>query len=134
LGEGFSAGNASTLSEFGPPSGFSGVYNPTTRQFLAHPSGETRLLSGAEPQNLVPRRGGHGAVNSQFSGMTGVEPTSNVGFTMFLEQDGSLSIDWLSRSVNGRNPSFPGNLVPESLRPQIIEDISKATGKTVRSR
>ena len=60
--------------------------------------------------------------------------TSNVGFTMFLEQDGSLTIDWLSRSVNGPNPSFTGILVPESLRLQIIEDISRATGRSVSAR
>lgn len=105
-----------------------------TRQFLAQPSGNSRLLSGAEPQNLVPRRAGHGAVNRRFSQITGTDPASNVGLTLFLEEHGDVSIEWRSISVNAINTSFSGDLVPEYLRPQIIEDIGKAIDRTVRSR
>ena len=101
---------------------------------MAYPSGGTRLLTGAQPVNLVPRTGGHSAVNAQFSQLTGAHPTSNVGFTMFIERDGSISVHWLSRSVNGPNPSFPGVLVPQSYRPQIMQTIQQATGRPVRSR
>jgi uncharacterized delta-60 repeat protein/RHS repeat-associated protein len=134
LGEGISAKNASTLSDFGPGSVFSGVYNPDTGQFLAYPSGESALANGEAPINLVPRAGGHGIVNAQFSNLTGVAPTTNLGYTLFLEEDGSITVSWRSGSVNGVNPSFQGDLVPVSLRPQIMETISKATGRVVRSR
>ena len=52
---------------------------------------------------------------------------------MFLEPNGSISIQWLSRSVNWWNPTFEGVVVPESLRGQIISDIAGATGRTVQS-
>ena len=134
LGEGISVKNAETLKNFGPDSAFSGVYNPHTKQFLAYPSGDTKLTSGAVPENLVGRRGGHAAVNAPFSQLTGVDPKSNVGFTMFVEKDGSLSVDWLSRSVNGPNPAFPGSVVPEAMRSDVMRTIESATGRTVRSK
>ena len=115
---------AATLEEVGSESAFSGVYNPESGELLAYPSGNTRLLSGEVPSNLVPRRGGHAVVNAEFSRLTGVAPTANVGFTVFVEEDASLSVDWLSRSVNGPNPSFSGVTVPESMRPDIIEILS----------
>jgi hypothetical protein len=133
LGEGFSQDNAAALQEFGPGSAFSGIYSPETGRFLAYPSEGTLLADGTVPENLVPRRGGHMLVNAAFSDLVGMDPTSNVGFTLFREQDGTISIEWLSRSVNGRNPSFDGVVVPESLRPQIIEAIKTATGLNVVS-
>jgi RHS repeat-associated protein len=132
LGEGISAKNAETLGQFPPGSAFSGVANPESGQFLAYPSGGTRLLSGEDPTNLVPRNGGHAMVNSQFSQLTGTAPTTNVGYTIFVNQDGSISFGWRSGSVNGPNPSFPGDTVPEQMRPQIIGPIQQATGMPVR--
>jgi hypothetical protein len=110
------------------------VYSPMTRQFMAFPSGDTRLLNGLAPEKLVPRRAGHANVNREFSQVTRTAPTGNVGLTMFLEEDGGFSVEWRSASVNGLNPSFLGDLVPESLRPQIIEDVSNAINRPVVSR
>jgi hypothetical protein len=133
LGGGFAEGNAAALNEFPSGSAFSGVYNPETGRFLAYPSEGTLLADGGVPANIVPRRGGHSIVNDVFSDLIGADPTSNVGFTLFREPDGTFSVEWLSRSVNGPNPSFVGNVVPESLRPQVISSIETATGRTVVS-
>jgi hypothetical protein len=134
LGESAISGTASTIARFPTGSAFSGVYNPQTGRFLAYPSGETRLTSGEIPDNLVLRRGGHLNVNGRLGQMTGVDSRHNLGFTVFLEQDGSLSVDWLSRGVNGPNPSFPGNHVPQSRQADVIEALQRATGRRVVSR
>ena len=133
LGGGFAENNATALNEFPEGSAFSGVYNPEQGRFLAYPSGETLLADGSVPLNRVPQQRGHAIVNDVFSQLLGVNPTSNVGFTLFREGDGSFSIEWLSRSVNGPNPSFLGPVVPEAMRPQVISAIENATGRTVTS-
>lgn len=134
LGRNFSSKNLNTLDEFGSGAAFSGVYNPQSGKFLAYASGETRLATGGVPGNLVPRRGGHAAVNRQFSEILGVSRGDNVGFTMFLDDAGDISVDWLSRSVNGMNRSFDGVVVPQSMRQSILDSISTSTGRGVRSR
>ncbi|MCH7725022.1 MAG: hypothetical protein IH991_00875 [Planctomycetes bacterium] len=126
--------NINTLDEFGSGSAFSGVFDPSSSKFLAYPSGSTRLASGGAPINVVPRRGGHGLVNNVLSDLTGATRTNNVGFTMFLDDAGDISVDFLSRSVNGRNPAFRGNVVPESMQPQILDAIRSTTGRNVRGR
>jgi YD repeat-containing protein len=133
LGGGFAEGNAAALNEFPPGSAFSGVYNPESGRFLAYPSGRTLLADGSIPPNLVPRGGGHAIVNDVFSDLVGADPTSNLGFTLQRQEDGSFAISWLSRSVNGPNPSFVGPIVPEAMRPQVISAIENATGRTVTS-
>jgi hypothetical protein len=134
LGESAISGSASTLGRFPSGSAFSGVYNPQTGKFLAYPSGGTRTTSGEIPENLVQRRGGHLNVNGRLGQMTGVDSRHNLGFTVHVEPDGSLSVSWLSRGINGPNPSFPGNHVPQSRQSEIIEALERATGRRVISR
>jgi hypothetical protein len=57
---------------------------------------------------------------------------NHVGFTGFLEEGGSLRMEWLSRSVNGPNPSFPGSVVPEAMRPSILDTIKSAPGRAAQ--
>jgi hypothetical protein len=44
-----------------------------------------------------------------------------------LQQDGTLAVTWLSRTLN----AGPGALVPAGLRPTIVKAIEAATGRTV---
>jgi len=73
-------------------------------------------------------------VNNVLSDLTGATRTNNVGFTMFLDDAGDISVDFLSRSVNGRNLTFRGNVVPESMQSQILDTIRSTTGRNVRGR
>ncbi len=119
------------LDDFRPGSGFSGVYDHGSRRFLAYPSGDSTLRSGAVPENAVPRYGGHYDVNSIFTRITGTAPDRSVGFTAILREDGSIGMHWVSRSVNGANPSFQGVEVPEHLRGPIMELIRQTTNRQV---
>jgi hypothetical protein len=132
IGVGYSANNATALRDFPPGSGFSGVFNPGTGQFLAYPSGDTRLADGSVPANIVRQYGGHGQVNAVFSRLLRVDPTTNLGFVMTLESDGTISMRFRSRSVNLANPSFQGDVVPRAQQEQIKRAIEAATGRTAR--
>jgi hypothetical protein len=103
--------------------GFSGVYNPSSGQILMRPS--TALVP--IPAGYVPRGGGHAVLAAEM----GRSP-SQVGFTAFLQQNGALRIEWLSRSVNGMNPSFTGSILPASQRPAVLRAIEDATGRAAR--
>ncbi|WP_188189688.1 hypothetical protein [Nonomuraea sp. SYSU D8015] len=119
------------LDDFRPGAGFSGVYDHGSRRFLAYPSGDSRLRSGAAPENAVPRYGGHYDVNEIFTRVTGTRPEGNVGFTAILREDGSIGMHWVSRSVNGANPSFEGVEVPHHLRGPIMDLIRQTTNRQV---
>ena len=125
--------NAVTLRQFGPGSGFSGVYNHENGTFLAYPSGDTWLRSGAMPENRVARLGGHRVVNRVLARTTGVAPTANVGFVAVMKEDGSFGFRWTSRSVNRYNPSFEGYKVPDHLRGPIMDAFTRSTGRAARS-
>ena len=49
----------------------------------------------------------------------------NVAFTLFLKEDGNLRVEWFSRSVNGNNPAFRGNVVPKRLQSEIRRELKK---------
>jgi hypothetical protein len=55
--------------------------------------------------------------------------SQSYGFTVFSEQDGTLRVEWLSRSVNGAN--FGDPFVPEAVRPDIIQVLEQQTGMKV---
>jgi hypothetical protein len=81
------------------------------------------------PPGYVPARGGHFAVNMEM----GRNP-NHMAFTAFLNESGGLSVEWLSRSVNGRNPNFPGDVVPVDHRETILKAIAEQTGKSAQCR
>ncbi|MGN9842034.1 hypothetical protein ACTMTI_28295 [Nonomuraea sp. H19] len=133
-----------SLDDWRPGSAFSGVYHPQTGALLAHPSiGSFRFGRDEIPKNTVQRRQGHVYVENRFNDVTGrpkldlgIEadrppPTDLVGFTAILRDDGSIGMSWLSRSVSGRNESFPGVETPEHLRGPIMDQIRKATNRRV---
>ena len=70
-------------------------------------------------------------VNDVLSGLTGANPRNNLGFTTFLDDAGDISVDFFSRGVNGRNPAFNGNFVPQNMRQQILDAIRDFTGRNV---
>ena len=115
-----------TVDDFAVGQGFSGVYDEATGSVLALPSSRASAL----PENWVSARGGHAVVDTRLTQAIGAPGGSRAGFTAFLEADGSLGVEWLSRSVNGlANP-----YVPEAMRPGILEAPAKATGRAVVSR
>jgi len=114
------------VGDFQVGQGFSGVYDEASGSVLALPSTRASAL----PENWVSARGGHGAVNARLTQAIGEPAGGRAGFTAFVEADGSLGVEWLSRSVNGlANP-----YVPEAMRPGILEAMARATGRTVVSR
>jgi hypothetical protein len=133
IGDGFSARNAAAMADFGPGTAFSGVYDPTTGRFSAYPSVDDPWADGA-PVNSVPRYGGHSDIRSRLERLPDlrIDPDRLVAFTTFLEPDGSFSIGWRSRGVNGSN--YGSIDAPEQFRQQIIDALSAATGRRVWSR
>ena len=121
-----------TVNKFKVPCGFSGVYNPASGRFLAYPSGNAQWKTGAIAANTVGRIRGHATVNERFCDTTFDNETDNVGFVAVLTKNGSFSFTWRSRSVNGENPSFEGDLVPEELRQPIVDAFTRAIGPHVR--
>jgi hypothetical protein len=126
LGGDVSATNRLVLDEFRAGQGFSGVFDEATGSWIAAPSTRAAEI----PQHWVSARGGHAVVSGRLNQVIGPAAGRRAGFTVFLEEDGSLGVEWLSRSVNGRaNP-----LVPEDMRPSILEALTGASGRTARSR
>jgi len=115
LGRGSARGPA-FFDDFSAGQGFSGVYDEATGSILAFPSG---------PGGVVPRRGGHAAVNQRLTDVVGAPGGQRAGFTAILQTDGSLQVQRLSRSVN------PSGHVPASLRPAIIDALAEISGRTV---
>lgn len=115
LGRGSARGPA-FFDDFSAGQGFSGVYDKATGSILAFPSG---------PGGGVPRRGGHAVVNQRLTEAVGAPGGQRAGFTAILQTDGSLQVQWLSRSVN------PSGYVSDSLRPAIIDALSQTSGRTV---
>ena len=112
---------AEALEGHKPDQGFSGVYDEGTGKILIKPS--PKSATAPVPDGWVPRRGGHAYVSQELGG----DRALHHGFAATLESDGSLSTTWLSRTLN----KAPGNLVPESIRPKIVDELGGATGRAV---
>ena len=125
--------NLNTLDEFGEGAGFSGVYDVEPGKFLAYPSGNTRLLNGNEPLNLVARRRGHLPVNEVLSDLLGRTSDNRLGFFMKLDKDGAFAVKYYSGSINGPNPTFRGRFVPEGQHQQILDAITQDTKRRAYS-
>ena len=124
------------VDEFAPGTAFSGVYDPKTKQLLAYPSSrnpnnlprEAVLKDGTVvSENVVGRNAGHAEVNDVLSSLTKHPGANenNVGFTLFLREDGNLGVEWFSRSVNRNNPTFKGDVVPKNLQSEIRRELQK---------
>jgi hypothetical protein len=125
--------NATSYSSYPRGSGFSGVYDVESRRFLAYPSGETRLINGGMPDNLVSQFGGHADVNNALNELLGSTSNNRLGFSMIMDNSGSFQVKWNSGTINSPNPNFNGRTVPESSRQEILDAIKSATGRNAYS-
>ena len=119
------------FKNFQEGSGFSGVFDPETGHFIIRPSGDTLLKDGTVPTDLVSQYGGHGTVNSQLAEQ-GIDTSGTVGFTVFYDSPGQLSVAWNSGSVNGVN--FNSYEAPVEYRQAIMDSLERSTGYNVVSR
>jgi hypothetical protein len=119
------------MANFKPGAGFSGVYNVSNDDWMAHASGDAELNT-PDPDNpipTVPRRGGHRQIENELSG--GRNGKNSVAFTVMWDGDGKARIDWFSRGVNNRHApegTEPNGLAPEEFRDRIRESLKKACG------
>lgn len=123
------------LQDFKPgSSGFSGVYDTASGQWMMKPSGTNETppqLAGGQPAtDFVQQIGGHQAVQQILIDKAGVRGDKTVGFAVINNADGTLTVRWNS-GINTRN--FGDRPVPAQFRGPIIQAIQGATGKTVRS-
>lgn len=98
-------------------------------KFLASASGETKLANGGVPLNLVDQFGGHADVNAALGQVLGNTSKNRLGFSMALDEAGSFAVRFNSRTINEVNPHVLNRTVPESMRQQILDAITKSTGK-----
>jgi hypothetical protein len=124
--------NLNRLEEFGQGAGFSGVIDVESAKFLAYASGETKLANGATPLNLVEQIGGHQDVNAALSRVLGNTSANRLGFSMVLDAEGNFAVKFNS-GINSANPNVLVRTVPESMRQQILDAISKSTGRKAYS-
>jgi hypothetical protein len=117
---------ASVFKGHAPGQGFSGFFDPKTSAVLMKPSAYPGT-GGALPEGFVSARGRHQTLSNELG-----RDVNHVGFTGFLDEGGGLRMEWLSRSVNGPNPSFPGPVVPQAMRPSILDAIKSATGRAAQ--
>jgi hypothetical protein len=130
LGLHYKEANAHTLAHLGGKSpGFAGIIDPETEEFLLFPSGTT-TVGGVTPSNSVPARGGgHAIVNRKFSELKGLSRDSRTtyGFTVLVNQDGSLYFKWRSGSVNEVNHGHEA--IPGYERLRVKRAVEQATGR-----
>lgn len=124
---------AQVLERFEPGSSFSGAYNPEKDTFVALASEGATLKGGAPAPKTVARRGGHADAEAQLVTRTGTTDRSkNIGFTLTLQPDNTLKINWTSGQINGRNfPQVGNRLPPPEARPPVVRAIESATGLKV---
>lgn len=108
-----------------PGQGFSGIINE------AHQILEVRPSGNPTPPGGVSSQGGHGVVNGGLFRSDG--STSSFGFTAFLQENGTLIVQFLSRSVNGNNRSFDGNVPPPAAQARMLDTIQRVYGRPARA-
>lgn len=117
---------ADVLPQYKPGSGFSGVYDPSSGQWIALASGDASLLTGKEIQT-VSQYGGHAAAERALVEKTGASAMNeNVGFVVIWEGDNVVRIRWNSRSINARN--FGDRAAPLRFRKAIRDVVQRDTG------
>jgi len=110
---------AKVFEGHGPGQGFTSVFDTATGQVKLIPS-TTQVPT---PAGFVPRRGGHAPASRALGG----ERANHAGFAVILEEGGGLRITWRSGQLN----KTPDALVPEGLRPAIVEAVEQQTGRRV---
>jgi len=122
--------SADVLSRYNTDAGFSGVYDPTTGQWIALASGDASLVNG-DPIQTVSQFGGHGEAERALVARTGATDTSrNVGFVLIWQGNNTLRIRWNSGTINLRN--FGDRAAPTQYRENIRQVIeTTTTGATV---
>jgi hypothetical protein len=119
------------LPQYNIGSGFSGVYNPVTRQWVALASGESTSLVSGQSIRTVGQLGGHLAAEAELVARTGFADVSrNVGFVIIREAGNTLRIRWNSGQINLRN--FGDRAAPSSVRADILDAVQGCTGVEVR--
>jgi hypothetical protein len=104
---------------FGAEDGFSGVVDMLRKKLLIVPSTSDVPV----PAGFVPRSLGH----LEVSNLVGGDSLNHWGFATILQADGTLKVTWKSGVLN----MTPDNLVPVSVRQEIVDAIEAATGRTV---
>ncbi len=110
---------ASVLEGHGAGQGFSGVFDVARGRVLIQPS----TPNAPAPSGWVLRAGGHAQVSANLGGNS----ANHAGFAVILQQNGTLNITWVSRTLN----RTPNALVSPANRPQIIKAVESATGRKV---
>lgn len=117
---------ADVLPKYNPKAGFSGVYHPSTRQWLALASGNSTLISGV-PVDTVPQYGGHLDAEAALVAKTGITDTNtNIGFVLVWKGNNIVQILWNSGQINGRN--FNDSAAPARYREPIRQAVAAETG------
>lgn len=117
------------LAQYNLDSGFSGVYNSATGDWVALASRDASLMNGQAIQT-VPQFGGHASAEAALLARTRMTNTSrNIGFTLIKEGPSTLRIRWNSGQINSRN--FGDRAAPIASRAALREAISRETGYEV---
>jgi len=110
-----------SLSDFvaSESTAFSGVYDAEIGAFQLRPSGNTINNTNIP---TVPRAGGHRIIDNELTKTFGASD-KRAGFTLFYGKEGELSIEFFSRSVNGKN--FGDNIAPKAYQEQITKAVEQ---------
>ncbi len=80
------------------------------------------------PDGMVPRRGGHGVAARDLTSQ-GADRAKLQGFTAFLEANGSLRLEFLSRTLNRRHPD---QTLPAEARGAVRSAVEANTGRATQ--
>ena len=137
------------LENYGEGTGLTGVFNPESEDFILLPSGRpgnepTLRVGGGLDDELgvvdealmildeyLPQARGHKGVLAELAEQTGItSPKGLAGFAIVKTPEGeALQFGWNSGVINF--PNFGTRELPEALRQQIADVVSRATGRPV---
>jgi hypothetical protein len=121
---------ATALQKYTVDSGFSAVYDPATKSFVALASGEKTALLSGKPVATVDQFGGHGPAQATLIAKLGsTDARKHIGFVIVWKGDGKVQLKWNSGTVNYKN--FGQNAAPVSERPSIVRAVETTLGVKV---
>jgi hypothetical protein len=120
------------INDYGPGTGFSGVYNRGTGHYLLRPSSNDRTAEQIDA-GWVARTAGHVEVQNQLhAGELASDSTFDVGFAVIYESSDTLIITFRSSGVN--LPNFGDYYPPQDVKDELTAVISRdAPGMTIIS-